>query len=454
MPCWSSSVRCWRHCWCCSCCPRIAGAFERFTTERIKRALPLSEAEIRADKDRIRAEFATEIHKLDMKLEESGLTAARQSVELNRRDARIHELDRALEGQKASVDEHQNARRVLEQTILDRLPKVESRLGEARRMLQQRDGEIATLADTSTRQTEALEQATQINVQLTQEVERLRAALDTRAARNRETIGDPRFDGEVALRSEIEALRAKTREQAQMIDRLQGTGVDMAERAASAAGEPGETAKLRAALAKTEADLLAARQDTSNSGRIAVLEASERESAAEINRLKASLKAYEDGASAAGGDALAVKAELGALQSESGEQRRTIESLRAEVTEANERLSRQAQHFRDEMRRLAAQKSAEHDNAERAAAEAPRLSLAERIAQPRVPRPEAAVEILPVAAEHGREARPAAYLKAVNGGTDVSEADSAAAVPVSADAAAAPRRTRLLERISNIDKSG
>lgn len=172
--------------------PAYRRRVERFTTERIKRALPLTESEIRADKDRIRAEYATEIHKLEMKLEDAALAGARQSVEINRRDAQISELENLLQSQKTNVEEHQNARRVLEQTILDRLPKVEARLGEARRMLLQRDGEIASLVQTGARQTEALEQASQINVQLTQEAQRLRAALNTRAARNREAIGDPR----------------------------------------------------------------------------------------------------------------------------------------------------------------------------------------------------------------------------------------------------------------------
>ena len=36
----------------------------RLTTEMMKRSMPLTEAEIRADKDRLRAEFAIRIHKL------------------------------------------------------------------------------------------------------------------------------------------------------------------------------------------------------------------------------------------------------------------------------------------------------------------------------------------------------------------------------------------------------
>lgn len=423
--------------------PAYRRRIERFTIERIKRSLPLSENEIRADKDRLRAEFAIELHKLERKLEDAATTAARQSVEVNRRDAKVTELEQLLQSQKTDSEEHQNARRVLEQTILDRLPKVESRLTEARRMLLQRDGEIAALTETSGRQTQALEQATQINVQLTGEVERLRSALETRAARNREAIGDPRFDGEVALRSEIENLRAKTRDQAQMIDRLQSLQ----------AGDPSvedstsEMERLRTDLARAESEVLELRAHDERAEKVAELEAAAHEQASEITRLKASLVAYEEGASAAAagaGDVLAAKAQINALHAEVEEQRHTIDALRADLTASNEQLARQAQHFRDEMRRLSVQQQDSRDDWSGFGSqpEAPRRSLAERIAQPRVPKShEAAVEIVSPGSK---------YLKAVNG--DAANDTAEPTVQPQQDPVA-PRRARLLERISNLDKS-
>ncbi len=124
---------------------------------------------------------------------------------------------------RTSLDEHENARRVLEQTITERLPKVEHRLAEAKKLLFQRDREIASLTQSAQRQGNALEEATGINAQQRDEIHRLSATLTARAARNRDALSDPRFDGEVALRSEIEALRAKTRDQTALINRLQGT---------------------------------------------------------------------------------------------------------------------------------------------------------------------------------------------------------------------------------------
>jgi len=439
--------------------PAYRRRVERFTTERIKRALPLTESEIRADKDRIRAEYATEIHKLEMKLEDAALAGARQSVEINRRDAQISELENLLQSQKTNVEEHQNARRVLEQTILDRLPKVEARLGEARRMLLQRDGEIASLVQTGARQTEALEQASQINVQLTQETQRLRAALNTRAARNREAIGDPRFDGEVALRTEIEALRAKAQDQAQMIEKLQAAAAkgDEAEGSGEAAGQASEVARLKSELAKAEADLLALKSESSNTQRLAALEDENREQLSEIARLMAQLRAYEDTARTRDeADGLSAKAEISGLQAQVEEQKRTIEALRAEVAAGTERLARQAQHFREEMHRLSVQASEGDKASGQGTAEAPRRPLAERIAQPRVPArtSQASVEAVRPASNSNvnAEATPqrTAHLKAVGGGDDASAAD----VKVEKPASTPPRRSRLLERISNINKSG
>lgn len=428
--------------------PAYRRRIERFTTEQIKRSLPVTENEIRADKDRLRAEFAIEVHKLEARLEEAAVSAARQAVEVNRRDAKITELEQLLATRKTDVEEHQNARRVLEQTILDRLPKVESRLADARRMLLQRDGEIASLTQTSARQTQALEQATQINVQLTGEVERLRAALETRAARNREAIGDPRFDGEVALRSEIEALRAKTRDQAQMISRLQARSAD------GDAESISEAERLRAELARVESELMFVRTQSATDSVVAQLETTIDDQAAEISRLVAAMQAYEQGARAAAadaGDALAAKAEINALGAQVAEQQSTIDALRSELAAANERLSRQAQHFREEMRRLSVQPETREESpawpSPAPNGEAPRRSLAERIAQPRQPR-----EVVGELPASGSDLR-AKYLKTVTGRPDSqSDAESSGSGP-NEKPALPQRRPRLLDRISNLDKS-
>lgn len=474
---------------------------QRLAVRDVKRTLPLTEAEIAADKDRLRADFAIKVHKLEARLEEGTLAAARQLIEINRRDAIISGLEGDVSRLGTSLEEHENARRVLEQTIMDRLPKVEHRLAEAKKLLFQRDREITVLSQTADRQGRALEEATQINTQQRDEIHRLGAALTTRAARNRD-MGDSAFDGEVALRSELEVLRDKSRSQAQLIARLQGMltraglaaeGIAGRDAAASAASviathedSDREIARLRSDLAEAESALRAAKSN--GSGHVdqqppqvasPALEASNRalkaanqDQAAEIARLKAALQAYE--AAEAGEKApllqdskIALKARVSSLEAQTNEQTHTIQSLRAELAAANERLARQASHFREEIRRLGAGTIPVAADPRRGAND-PRRTLSDRINDPR--RTSAVVED---AVEVPREPqRAAGFLKALEGqgtGAGSASGSSFATPPSSAangngngngdaahaaadSAAPANKRPRLLERITGIDK--
>lgn len=434
----------------------------RFATEQVKRSLPLTETEIRADKDSIRAQYAIAVHKLEKKVEDAETASARQLIEINRRDAKITDLEHAIEQHKLSFEEHANARRVLEQAIIDRLPKVESRLNEARKLLAERDREIVLLSDTASKQTDALNEATQINVQQADELQRVKTALETRAARNREAVGDPRFDGEVALRTEIEMLRARTREQQALISRLQSGEERPSSDAAGVASA--EADRLRAELARVEAQLLELQASgtaatEADKAHLRELEQADREHIAEIAKLTAQVQAYEQANSAQDARSMAAKAEISALQREIEEHKRSIDALRAEIAGSNERLARQGQHFRDELRRLGSQDDGLA--ARRVDLEASRRTLAERIAQPRAPRvaamdtgvaandSDAAVELA-----QAREQRAGSFLKALNGGAETGPLEAVDQTAEPADASPKPaRRSRLLERISNIEKS-
>jgi chromosome segregation ATPase len=444
--------------------PAYRRRIERFTTEALKQTLPLTEDEIRADKDRLRADFAMQVHKLEARLEESSLAAARQSVEINRRDAKIQEFSDAIAAHKMTVEEHENARRVLEQAILDRLPKVEQRLADTRKLLAARDREIAQLTETRTKQAAALEEAQQLNKQQAEDLYRARAALETRAARNRDAVGDLRFEGEVALRTEIEMLRAKTRDQAALIDRLQSAAAEPGTGTEADRNSEAKIEQLTAELAKAETKLVSMHNKegsreaslATQQSRIKELEAAEQDSAAEIAKLRAALKAYENGAASAPGDSMTAKAEISALEAEVEEQQKTIQSLRAEIAANNEQIARQAQHFSDEIRRLGAPPDLDELPA---SVERPKLSLAERIVAPKVPR-RATIkgESVKDDAAAPPDDRPrdtrAGFLKALNGGSEdhVDGNKREPANPSPDQDAKPPRRARLLERISGLDK--
>ena len=456
----------------------------RLTTRMLKRSMPLTEAEIRADKDRLRAEAAIRIHKLETKAEEAAEASARQMVELNRRDATISELEGELAQQGTALEEHENARRVLEQTIMDRLPKVEHRLAEARKLLFQRDREIVSLTQSSEKQSRALEEATQIHTQQTDEVHRLKAALNTRASRNREGFGDARYDGEVALRTEIEALRAKTRDQTALIARLQslvaraGPAAEGHDASLNGAGDAMRPAKV-VGKSKAAAEGLPPLKavdgqpevtDPQVQAEIRRLKSVNQDQAAELSRLRAALTTYEAADKDDRGvkeSKIAMKARLSALTALSEEQSGTIQSLRAELAAGNEKLARQAAYFMEEMRRLGSGTMPASGPARRSAsqaAEAAKRPLAERINDPRVARlvrqegEEAQAADASAAGATPEPRRVSGFLKALDAASAEARVEHAPATDPAVEQPAGTeikrtRKARLLDRITGLDKN-
>ena len=413
----------------------------RLTSNRIKDSMPISDVEIRADKDRIRAEYAIKVHKLESLVENVRLTGARQQIELNRRDASINELEGTLDKLKSTHEETQNARRVLEQTVADRLPRVEQRLSDAKKLLLTRDREIAELTTTADKQRRALSEASQINAQQQSELERLETSLTTRAARNQDGTSDPRFDGEVALRSEIEALRSKTREQAQLLVRMQSMmGHNSRLRPQLVAGDAADPAMAGDSDAQAGGEQLAAAAKLRSEfeRQIRTLKSRTDDQAAEISRLKAALAVFEGEANSEPRGSIkesriALKARMQSLEAQSTQQSETIHKLRSELASANERLARQASHFTTELKRLGAGTLPASGQARRSA-EPSRLSLAERVAQARVTGAPQQPGRLPVATA-APVAAASAPANGAHGGANGNGEHSADAAALDADAA-------------------
>jgi chromosome segregation ATPase len=414
--------------------PAYRARVARLTADRVRSTLPLTEAEVRADRDRIRADNAIRIHKLQVLLEQARLSGARQSIELNRRDGVVNALQSQLELTNGEIEEARNARHVLEQTIADRVPRVEQRLTDAKKLLEQRDRDITALTSEATKTMRALDEALQINTQQRQDLERTNTVLSTRAAQNRDGLSDPRFDAEVALTSEIEALRARTRDQGALISRLQALeagvggsplagnvtpigaasynggngGLNGGLNSGQNLGKPAapEVERLQREIATLELQL---NQNRAVGGNVIVgsnersqldAELSARsqrieDQTIEIAQLKGTLAAYQSDDPATERSVslrdskIALKARLGSLQSQTDAQVETIRKLRAELAASNERMARQAQHFMDEMRRLGAgtlPTSAPASSADRrqlAQGPAAKRSLSARISEPK-----------------------------------------------------------------------
>jgi len=459
----------------------------RLTTKRLKQSMPVSESEIKADLDRLRAAYAIKVHKLETRLDQAKFERARQLIEINRRDASISALETDVVSIKAELDENLNARRVLEQTVAYRLPKVEARLSEAKRLLFNRDREIVELAHGAKRHKAALEEASSINAQRSAEIDRLSSALTTRGSRKRRSAGDPAPEGEVALRAEAEALRTKTREQAVLIDRLQrrlGEGYlvqapAVTSSASASLSQPpaadGQMDRLRESLAEAETVLHLARSgapapETSRLERdreIRTLKARAEDQAGEIARLKAALTAFEQTHDAGAGlknSRLALKARVGSAEAQAERQAATISRLRAELAAAHERLAQQAAHYMDEMRRIGVGTLPASGQVRRPAREDHRRRLAERVAQVPARKADAARQSGPPA---DADEKPSGAEKGASNGSRGAEeghaAAKAAATPATSPAAAEMPRTaampggrrmvRLLDRITGMGKS-
>jgi hypothetical protein len=413
----------------------VASAFwsraVRLTTARIKQSMPVSEPEIRADRDRLRAEYAIRVHKLETQLEQAKLSRARQHIEINRRDASISTLETDMGRLKVDLEENQNARRVLEQTVTDRLPRVEARLAEAKRLLFNRDREIAELTAGSRRHKQALEEATTIAAQQTAQIQRLTSSSLAKSAP---------VETETSARSELDTLRAKTREQAALIDRLQrrlGSGYGLPAPEAEAASAREEAARASKEVTQSARGDEA---DDSDGGKLSyereirVLRARSDDQAGEIARLRSALAAFEEGAGASGNlrdSKLGLKARLGAAQAQSSQQAATIGKLRAELAATHERLARQAAHFMDEMRRVGTG-GTPNPTRQRQGDDA-RRRLAERVAE--------------IRANPGE--------KGVGNGSETTEPSGTAAaeMPQGPQIPGERRRSRLLDRITSLGKS-
>jgi len=320
---------------------------------------------------------------------------------------------------------------VLEQTVTDRLPRVEARLAEAKRLLFNRDREIAELTAGSRRHKQALEEASSIAAQQTAQIRRLTNVSPAKSAP---------VETEASVRSELDTLRAKTREQAALIDRLQrrlGSGYGLPAPEAEAAGP-------REGAARATKDVTESRQGDEagegDGGRLAyereihVLRARSDDQAGEIARLRSALAAFEEGGGGSGSlrdSKLGLKARLGAAQAQSSQQAVTIGRLRAELAATHERLARQAAHFMDEMRRIGTG-GTPNPTRQRQGDDA-RRRLAERVA-----------DIRAKSTEQG-----------VGNGSETAEPSGAAAaeMPQGPQIPGERRRSRLLDRITSLGKS-
>ena len=157
----------------------------RLTRRRVEITMPMSAADIQADKDQLRAEFAIELRRVEVALEKAKDKAARELVEANKRRVEISEINTELEGIKGRLNEKENANRVLEQTIRRRLPELEGRLKAAKEAMAELEAANAELRNTAGAQAEALKLARSTLSSQRGDIDQLRGALEGEASSSR-----------------------------------------------------------------------------------------------------------------------------------------------------------------------------------------------------------------------------------------------------------------------------
>src|SRR3954467_5132265 len=129
--------------------PLVHNRAVRLTMRRLEAATPLSMAEIQADKDQLRAEFAMSTRRLELSVEQMKARTTNQLAELGKKSDAINRLKVEL-GEKTAAIFALEAR---EKALKDQLRATESEhsvkigaLREAERMLADKQAELAKVS--------------------------------------------------------------------------------------------------------------------------------------------------------------------------------------------------------------------------------------------------------------------------------------------------------------------
>jgi chromosome segregation ATPase len=110
----------------------------RLTTRRIEGAIPVSMAEIQADKDQLRAEFAMSTRRLETSVEQLKLKTTEQLAEIGRKSETVRLLKAEAEEKSAAI----TALEAQERTMRDRLRSTEEELSVKAKTLHETEAEL------------------------------------------------------------------------------------------------------------------------------------------------------------------------------------------------------------------------------------------------------------------------------------------------------------------------
>ena len=191
----------------------------RLTTRKLEATMPMSIADIQADKDQMRAEVAMKLRRVEIALDKAKGDSARLLVERNRERTKAHELENAIKKLEATLKQRDTDIAALERSVREH-PDFEAQLDEAREIVASRDKDLQTMKTAFAKQREGLDKAKRAVMENETEIKRLQGALEQ--ARQGPTLdASTQPDGRLAAENErlAGALAAAEAELAALKDR-------------------------------------------------------------------------------------------------------------------------------------------------------------------------------------------------------------------------------------------
>ena len=298
--------------------PLVHNRAVRLTIRRFEAATPLSLAEIQADKDQLRAEFAMAMRRLEITIEQLKAQTTSQLAEIGKKTAAINRLKAELSEKSATIfalEAREVSLRDQTRSTADEVTNRTHALEEASRALANKQAELATLTAVLD-QHAVLSDSQRVEIaSLRTEVDALRSEAEQREhelAEVTERLDREHSESDTASQqwnaehtkveilgaraSELElALQSQSGEAGKLMARLEELQAQVSERGRRLAERDFEAAQLRRQLDGAHRQIAAMRQDpaaTSADGQVenALLRERISDVASEIARLTAALE--------------------------------------------------------------------------------------------------------------------------------------------------------------------
>jgi chromosome segregation ATPase len=207
----------------------------RLTTRRIEGAIPVSMAEIQADKDQLRAEFAMSTRRLETSVEQLKLKTTEQLAEIGRKSETVRLLKAEVEEKSASV----TALEAQERTLRERLRSTEEELSVKAKALHEAEADLAAKANQIAQISRALEDKTSESESSRVEI----VALETQCTTLKDRITDLERDVSATEhrlteeRAQAERTMRSLTDEREKVEKLSGKLTELEQRLADGKAE-------------------------------------------------------------------------------------------------------------------------------------------------------------------------------------------------------------------------